>query len=239
VPALAGGNLRRRMPAMQTRHPHEAPAVVHQRRFDARGRPVGEFPEVHRRGDRRRVRIPDGVAFLAHPLPSNDLVAVAPDGSAVVCVRRPVATDDETARFRVLRLGPSGDTAYDRSYTYRPRRVPAAASDSLLAGHVSLIAPRVGGAEAERLVRSAGLIPSHVPGVSDVLAATDGAVWIAREEFGLRSVAWFRLDPRGEVGARIEVPRNVRLRVASGDRLWGVETGEWGEEYVVRYRVAR
>jgi hypothetical protein len=239
VPALAGGNLRRRMPAMQTRHPHEAPAVVHQRRFDARGRPVGEFPEVHRRGDRRRVRIPDGVAFLAHPLPSNDLVAVAPDGSAVVCVRRPVATDDETARFRVLRLGPSGDTAYDRSYTYRPRRVPAAASDSLLAGHVSLIAPRVGGAEAERLVRSAGLIPSHVPGVSDVLAATDGAVWIAREEFGLRSVAWFRLDPRGEVDARIEVPRNVRLRVASGDRLWGVETGEWGEEYVVRYRVAR
>ncbi|MBA4158218.1 MAG: 6-bladed beta-propeller [Gemmatimonadetes bacterium] len=207
--------------------------------LDRQGRVLSRFPSASLRGDTREARIPNGVGFVRTPVPSSDLVRVAPDGSAVVFVRRPLPTRSDQAAFTVLKMRTPSDTVFLRSYRFPPRPVPPQAADSLRPGVLRFLERGMSRAEAERFIRDSDLIPQYQPGISNVVVGDEGTIWLGREVLGERAVRWLNLNARGDIAGLVLVPANVRLLAARGDRLWGVETGEWGVEYIVRYRVER
>ncbi|MBA4160201.1 MAG: 6-bladed beta-propeller [Gemmatimonadetes bacterium] len=207
--------------------------------LDHQGRMIGRFPSLNLRGDTRQAPIPGGSAYVGAPVRSSDIVRVAPDGSSVVYVRRPLPTRSDQAAFSVLKMRTPTDTVFLRSYRYTPRPIPRQAADSLRSGVVDFLDRWKSRAEAQRFIRDSNLMPQYQPGISSMMVGDGGTIWLGREVLGERAIRWLSLNARGEIGGHIVVPANVRLLAARGDRVWGVETGEWGVEYVVRYRVER
>ena len=73
-----------------------------------------------------QILLPDGSALLEPfslgvPFPEYELYSLLPDGGGVVVVKRPLARGRGAAAFHVRKIGPSGDTAFSRSYAYTPK----------------------------------------------------------------------------------------------------------------------
>lgn len=74
-------------------------------------------------------------------------------------------------------------------------------------------------------------------GACEFFAATE-AECNANIEWWREPVAYEVIEPEGRLLGRVELPsRQTELMHARERRLWVVETGELGEEYVVRYRI--
>ncbi len=227
---------RPRTTMMQEAQPNLQAPVVH---LNQAGTVIGRFPPISFRGDVKMVRRADRATMLTSAFPHRDLVQVAPDGMAVVYVRRPPATREGSATFSVLALRTPRDTIFHRSYRYPAREVTRDTRDSIQQSYSASLESVLGPAQAARFLQTSGLIPTFHPPVSGLVVADGGVSWIGRETRDTRTISWLRLGPDGAIQGWVQVPPSVRLLAARGDRLWGVQTGEWGEEYVVRYRVVR
>ena len=52
-------------------------------------------------------------------------------------------------------------------------------------------------------------------------------------------MVWDLFEPDGTYLGQLELPKLAQLAEAKGDRLWAIERGEDGEQYIVRYRMSR
>lgn len=231
--SVLGGRLRAPEP-FSPDNPQPLPEL----RFSRAGRvadtvavlPTGHTSLVVRRGGRPPVIGPQ-------PFRDDPLIAAAPDGSALVIVRRPAALLANDAAFTVTRLTPRGDTVYSHNFRYRPRPISRRMADSVVASVVRGM-DRFGGEDLRRAVRDALYIPAHLPPIEDVIVGRDGTVWLRRESSG-RTTLWNVLGRDGTLTAIVEVPSAARLFQAQLNRAWGVEHDEADVPYVVRYRLVR
>jgi hypothetical protein len=155
-----------------------------------------------------------------------------PDGRALILVDRRPAEGPGPATWRLTRVGIEGDTAFSVDVPYEPVAVDPARVDSIVARFS-------GGRRSASEIRAVLFLPDFLPPVSDVVAAEDGTIWVAREDRPEHPVTWEVFDAAGRLLARAETPPGFAAHHATGDALWGVETDELDVPYLVRYRVTR
>lgn len=156
-------------------------------------------------------------------------------------IERPVAASAERGTFRVLRIGPEGDTTFHRSFPYEPvpysdprERIEELAGDltAMLGSMVDVDRDRV----AQTLRSSVEVPEYHVP-VSAAHRAEDGSLWLRRERTAAPAHEWLLLDPDGTLRGRTELPAGAMVRSADGDVLWAAVSDELGVPWLVRYRL--
>ncbi len=188
------------------------------------------------------------------------LTALRPDGSAVVRIGR-VLEDASPPTFDLLVISISGDTILHRSVEYAPREITSSMARRLedeyagwSAGDYSSSSwgPRRTATTIERRRRAARRgfwVPDYHPPVRQVVAGTDGTIWLLREMREDRVDAWEVYGSDGTLEGTVEigegrssrVPWHPRLAVAvaSRDELWGATYGDLGVPYVHRYAIDR
>lgn len=184
-----------------------------------------------------------------HPFASNPLVGVPPDASFMVMVDREPAERGERSAFRVHRIELNGDTALSQHLSYSPIELRDAEIDS--------IARSIGARYAERSelteVRAAALVreqtpwPRYRPPVSNVLAASDGSVWLRREPATGDSIRWdvvnAQLQRIGFVYLPVEFDVKVIVEIVSESphprwNVYGVLLDAFDVPSIVQYQVS-
>ncbi|WP_420438454.1 hypothetical protein [Candidatus Palauibacter sp.] len=185
------------------------------------------------------------------------LTAVKPDGAAVVRIGE-VREDATPPTFDLLVISIRGDTLLHRSVEYEPREVTRAMERRLAdeysgwrAGYYTRSSELTETTleRRRRAVRRVFWVPEYLPPVRQVVAGTDGTIWLLREMREDRVDVWEVYDVGGTLEGTVEighgrtslVPWDPRLAVsvASRDEVWGATYGDFGIPYIHRYLVDR
>ena len=188
------------------------------------------------------------------------LAALGPDGSRVVQIAN-VQEDGTPPTFDILVISVHGDTLLHRAVEYEPREVTSVMERRLadgLAGWIAgdysptsrwLVLSEATLERRRRAVRSAFWVPEHHPPVRQVVAGTDGTIWLLRELREDRVDVWEIRDADGRLDGTVEIghgrgsfkPWSPRLAIvlASRDEIWGTTYDEYDVPYIHRYRVDR
>lgn len=188
------------------------------------------------------------------------LTALKPDGSAVVQIGR-VHEGATPPTFDLLVISIRGDTLVHRSVEYEPRQVTRAMERRLADEYAALRAgdyapssrsPQLTETTLERRRRAARRVfwvPEHHPPVRQVVAGTDGTIWLLREMREDRVDVWEIYDSEGTLEGTVEIghgrssrrPWHPRLAIAlaSRDDIWGATFDEYDVPYLHRYLVDR
>lgn len=195
------------------------------------------------------------------PLGLNEyLTALKPDGSAVVQIGR-VQESGVPPTFDILVISINGDTLLQRAVEYEPREVTPAMegrlADEFAAATVGdYTSPSLQRPISEtirerrrRAVRRTFRVPEYHPPVRQVVAGTDGTIWLLREMREDRVDVWEIHDSDGTLEGTVEVgdgrsspvPWSPRLgiAVARRDEVWGTTLDDYEVPYIHRYRVDR
>ena len=200
-----------------------------------------------------------------HPLkdlplvgPKEPLTVITPDGAAVVQIAK-VYEDATPPTFDLLVISIRGDTLLNRAVEYEPREITRAMERRLadeyagwMAGDYSSRRMRLLETTLERqrrAYRNAFWVPEYHPPVRQVVAGTDGTIWLLREMREDRVDVWEIYDSDGTLEGRIEVGQGRSTRkpwmprlgiaIASREEVWGTTRGEYDVPYLHRYRVDR
>lgn len=198
------------------------------------------------------VRVVRGGHRYGFTVPFGDapLYALSADPPGVVVVERtrdPAGAPVDS--FRVSLLDADADTAWSRSYPYRPVSVTEdrlrQEMEGLRAGNVDPTdvpddPDPPGPDEMLRELERRDLVPAHLPPVTAVKPAQDGTLWLRREATGEDAAVWLVLsgedgEPRGEV----TLPADQEVITALGDVLVVLEEDELEVPYILRYRIER
>ena len=184
-----------------------------------------------------------------HPLASNPLVAVPPDGSFMVMVDREAPTGGEAPSFRVHRIALDGDTALSQELPYSPIELTDSEIDSIARSMATGYAARY----ALTVDRAAFALrqqipwPHHRPPVTNVLAASDGSVWLRRETAIGDSIRWDVLDARLRHVGFVYLPSDLDVKVISeagfesalpGWHVYGVVLDAFDVPSLMQYQVS-
>ena len=209
-----------------------------------------------------------GRTWLA-PHPLNDLppvglneylTALRSDGSTVVQIGR-VQEGGTPPTFDILAISISGDTLLKRTVEYEPREVSSAIEDRLADGFAAAIvgdhiSPSLRPPMSEtmrerqrRAVRSAFWVPEYHPPIRQVVAGTDGTIWLLRELREDRVDVWEIYDSEGTLEGTVEIDQGrtsavpwfprLGIAIATRDEIWGTTFDELEVPYIHRYRVDR
>lgn len=175
-----------------------------------------------------------------HPFPSTTLVATPPNGSALLLVERPVATESGSAAFQVRRLDASGDTVAQADIVYTPRPVAAAEIDSIARAVGERLADPLDATPATvaSSFRSSVPWPRFRPPVTEALAGSDGSVWMRREDEGSEA-SWQILDESLREVGRVRLPADLAVKAVGRNVVYGVELDAFDVPTIVRYDVGR
>lgn len=176
-----------------------------------------------------------GYTFGPQLFTDAGLTVVPPSSTRFFIVDRSVATTERNAVFHVTAIETSGDTLWNRSYTYAPKPVEKARADSLLDAQQRR-GIRSGYSPGE--IRDAVFLPDYYTPITSGVAGSDGKLWLRREE-GQPTVEYWILGIDGTLLATVSVPSNLTLMAATDSVVWGIETDEYDVPTVVRYRIER
>jgi len=201
-----------------------------------------------------QILLPDGSALLEPfslgvPFPEYELYSLLPDGGGVVVVKRPLARGRGAAAFHVRKIGPSGDTAFSRSYAYTPKPLrPSDVTGIARALHERFQkrrenpayrdVPPPGVREFESALRDYGVPAALVP-ITDLASGQDRTIWLKREALSDTPATWQVLGLGGDVIGTIALPGDQRIVAARGDVLVVLEQDSLDVPYLVRYRLRR
>ena len=196
------------------------------------------------------------------PIGLNEyLTAIRSDGSAVVQVGG-VQENGAPPTFDIMVISIRGDTLLRRAVEYEPHEVTSAMERRLadeLAGWVagdyasrSALMPLLEETTLDRrrrAVRRAFWVPRYHPPVRQVVAGTDGTIWLLREMRDDRIDVWEVYNSDGTLEGTLEVgqgrssykPWSPRIGIvlASRDEVWGATFDENDVPYLHRYRIDR
>lgn len=195
------------------------------------------------------VDLGQGPITRRHPFASNPLVAVPPDASFMVMVDREPPAGGERPAFRVHRIALNGDTVLSQNVPYLPIE--------LLDSEIDSIAKSIGAPQAERngltehrataLVREQVPWPQYRPPVTNVLAASDGSVWLRREPTTGDSIRWDVMDAQLQRVGFVYLPLDIDVKViveagsegpGPGWSVYGVVLDAFDVPSIVQYQVS-
>lgn len=171
---------------------------------------------------------------LVGPQPFDDdpIVVVAPDGTGAVVVERPLANVAATAHFRVIRIGPGGETRFVRRIAYSPRPLSPDQVTVAINRFLSSLAPS---RSVEAAARRALFVPKFLPPATNAVIGRTGEIWVRREDAShLPWQGWLVLARDGRVSQEVDLGSDFQLLEANESTLWGVRTSEDGTMIPVR-----
>jgi hypothetical protein len=178
--------------------------------------------------------LPDG-SVRGRPLPFAVPPGLewSPDGSRVALTAAGARRGAEVM-IDVIMMDRGGDTLYARSYPVRAIPLPRSVADSAIAANVAALGP-AGDVWASH---ARSRVPQIYPPVeTGSVVGRDGSLWLA-----LRGTTQIRqylvLDPAGNVRGMASLPRNVQIRAADENHVWGIELDQYQVPSIVRYRFA-
>jgi hypothetical protein len=164
------------------------------------------------------------------PFCQEPLDAISADGKRIAFGTLVKGTP-EANRFRVTVLNEQGDTLYSRTVEERSRQIPKRVIDSTRSAMASKASTQARRDEIQRM-----RMPEAYPSFERMLLGRDNTLWIELySQTGERE--WMVLGSNGSPIGRVRLPRNVAIKVASRERIWGVIENEDGELGIVRYVV--
>lgn len=92
-------------------------------------------------------------------------------------------------------------------------------------------------AAAERMIQDELYVPATLPPVSEVIAASNGSIWLQRESMASDANLWQILGTDGQVEAILSTPPELKILLVTDEHVWGVEYDELQIPYVVRLRI--
>ena len=131
-----------------------------------------------------------------------------------------------------------GDTAFDRTYSVPPVPLRREWADSLFRARAKPAVARFPQL-APGLNRAALDLPEFYPPISAVVAGVDGTSWLRREDTGAPATEWLVLDARGNMSARLRLPRQLEIKWAGANHIWAAVPDEFDVPFLVRYRIMR
>jgi len=204
-----------------------------------------------------RIKIGEREYPSPRPPSAEPLRSTLDDGQLIV--DRALATSGDAGVFTVTRIGPWGDTLFQRHFRYRPRSYDEAIRDTLIAGMVGtygglasmvissggVVAIMEGAgasspadAEAlERAYRDALVLPPLQPPVAQHRRGEDGSYWLRREEDAAGTFRWLVLNEDGSPRGEVRVPRRLSMYWTDGEQVWGAERDEFDVPWLVKYRI--
>ena len=178
---------------------------------------------------------PEGGFTIGRQLFSDaGLTITVPSGRVLFIVDRSVAIQSDSAAFRVASLRTNGDTLWQRSYRYTPRRIEQTRRDSLW-NVIEPILLRSGHAPEE--IRRAVFLPDYYTPITGGLAGSDGSLWLRREN-DQPNVDYWVIGSNGAHKATVTVPASVTLMAVTDSDAWGVEKDANGVVRLTRFRIA-
>lgn len=189
------------------------------------------------------VAIGSSVHYLTQIYGNFDLVSIAPDGSTVVVVERPMAEESGSASFRITKFFADGQIAFQRDYDFQPMPLPRRDALSRIDGFADSFIesgrlPDTGA--ARRQFRQAFYVPEFWPPVQEVKVGMDGSIWLRREvRPGENGPRWHVLNSDGRPRGEVHLPPGVRLLQARDPYVWGTVEDDLGVPYLVRHRLRR
>ncbi|HUF51882.1 MAG TPA: hypothetical protein VMN60_13740 [Longimicrobiales bacterium] len=212
--------------------PYRYPVV----RFDRQGQLVDTLRWETADDDVAIYRVGDGDGYAPALRPRAPLEQAMAGGTVRVAWSVPDGGTDGV--IRAVRLGPTGDTIYDRQLRYVPVPVPPSVLDSLVAGPTSLAGMMgVSEAEMERAVRGAVQLPDHRPPIRLVHAGSDGTLWLQLNTPATDVSEWVMLADDGAPRGRFSLPAGMLVRHSDISVAWAVELDEFDVPWLVRLRV--
>lgn len=164
------------------------------------------------------------------PFCQEPLDAISADGKRIAfgTVEKGTLTVN---RLRVVVLTESGDTVFSRTLEVPFRRIPVRVVDSTRAAMALRASSQV------RREEILGMrIPESYPSFKHLLLGRDATIWIELHSESTDR-EWLLLGPRGNQIGRVRLPRNVSIKAASRNYIWGVIENDDGELGLVRYAV--
>jgi hypothetical protein len=205
-------------------------------RFDRDGAVLDTLRWETEPEDAPTFRVADQEGYAPYLAPLRPLEQDLDDGSIVVDWSVPAGSAEGT--LDVVRLGPDGDTIYQRQLRYDAIPVPSSVLDSLVEPRLGL-APMLGVSEGEltRALRGAIELPDHRPPVRLVHAGSDGTAWIQLNTPATDTADWVLIGADGAVLGRLTLPAGMRIRYSHLPSAWAVELDEVDVPWLVRLRV--
>lgn len=181
--------------------------------------------------------------FYPWPFKSLPSAGILPDGSGVVVVEEGGA--DNTSGYRVVKLGPAGDTVFARTFVTVPEDMPETHRDQEFERIAELYlrddpdAPSP--AEVRRAFIEVGFDVEAASAATELALGHDGSIWVRREPGAPGSVAmWDVLESEsGRLEGRVTLPEDELVADAGSDHVVTVGTGNLGVPIVSLYRVHR
>lgn len=180
-----------------------------------------------------------GQLFTGQPWLTDPIFLPSPDGDPLYVVN-PLPPNDADATFTVLRVTSTGDTLWTRSLAFDRIPITAERADSaraVMEESLEGFRERIGMAPSElrSKVAEATRLPPVVPPVRRGFVATDGSLWLQRED---RPGSWTVVGTDGATRAHVVVPDGIQLMHVDGDAVYGTVTDEFDVPYVVRLRIS-
>jgi hypothetical protein len=139
----------------------------------------------------------------------------------------------------VFRINLSGDTVVSRQLEYEPLPVTSTWIDSTSIA----MAEGIAGVLTVTPDRFAGSIRDQVPWpefrspVAELLAASDGTIWLKGEAPAQDSIRWDILDEALESIGHVYLPVALDVKRVSMASVWGVELDDVDIPWIVRYDI--
>ncbi len=173
----------------------------------------------------------EGVSLFSQPFSPGTHWTLAPGGSDLLVVSGHLS-DKENPVLSINEISASGDTVFTALHPYRPIPIPETVVDSILTRYMTR-----GFTRAE--VREAVYLPTAYPPISDVLAATDGTAWVAREHLPGRPRRWQVVSEQGDLIAEVEAPIGYEIRWVGETTVWGLVLDELDVPFLVKRSIIR
>ncbi len=177
-------------------------------------------------------------AVVLHPHRQSPIVRSFPDGSGLLAVERRIPVAGDAATFRVLKVAHNGQVDSDWTVEYSPvsaRGWRERFQDEMAKRMVD----RSGSVDQAFLsaLNDALVDIATLPPVSEVVAGSDGSIWLRREDTDSEDSWWDTYTPDATLVARTSLPRSTTILRASLEELWVVELDDLDVPFVVRYGV--
>lgn len=174
---------------------------------------------------------------LAQPVPWNDLILLAPDGTDLFIVDRSASLEGVETIARVHKVDVRGDTVLTRDLPYEPFLLTPEWKDSV---SLALATP---GAELRELTpeRYAELIqdqvtwPVHHPFLTSGIVGPDGSLWLNGGIAVGDSIRWDILDSELDAVGHTFLPAHFEPKWVSRTAVWGVELNEVDIPFIIRF----
>lgn len=187
----------------------------------------------------------EAIATGVHPISDAPVITYAPTGSQVVIVDRTVPEVGTIGEVRITSLSPSGDTLWDRRFSYRPDQVRHEEIAPIIEARLDAfqqfvrLEGRLSERDAVQAYHASVQVPEFRPPISTALVDASGMVWIEWSGDEALPDSWWIIGSDGEPAGTLNLPPGTDVRAVGERFLWAVETDALDVPYLIRYRVQR